>query len=81
MQPILERLSDLKAGDRGRIVFLTPLANGNATRLASLGLTPGIPIVLLQNSDCLILQAGGSDIALDRAVAGDVFVSLTPSDG
>jgi DtxR family transcriptional regulator, Mn-dependent transcriptional regulator len=75
VEPIVERLTDLAPGDNGRVVFLTPLVNGSASRLGALGLTPGAPVHLLQSSPCYMVLAGETEIALDREVAREVFVS------
>jgi DtxR family transcriptional regulator, Mn-dependent transcriptional regulator len=74
VEPIVERLSDLPAGEAARVVFLTPLANGNAARLGGLGLTPGAPLILLQKSPCCVVQVGETEIALDDDVAREIFV-------
>lgn len=77
VDPIVERLTDLNPGDHARVIFLAPQSNGNSGRLGALGLTPGVPVTLLQNSPCCVVLASQTEIALDTSVARNVFVSRT----
>jgi DtxR family Mn-dependent transcriptional regulator len=74
LEPILSRLSDLAPGDTGRVAFMTPTGNGTAGRLGALGLAPGAVIRLLRKGDCLLVEAGATEVAFDARVGEEVFV-------
>ena len=67
-------LSELEPGRTARILFIK---SHNVTRhqqLCTAGLAPGVVLTLFQRSPAYRIQYDGTELALDRAVAKDVFV-------
>ncbi|HUT76224.1 MAG TPA: metal-dependent transcriptional regulator [Polyangia bacterium] len=68
-------LTDLRPGERARIVYITPRDHHRLHRLSSMGLNPGIEIELHQRNPAFCLRVDETELALDRDVAGDIQVS------
>jgi Fe2+ transport system protein FeoA len=69
------RLLDLPAGACGHVADV----EGDPARLVQLsqyGLLPGTPITLARKRPVPIVRIGQTDLALDRAVAAEVYVDL-----
>ena len=74
IEPLVRPLSDLKLGESGRIVFITPRSRGLLERLSSFGLVPGSEVRLAQKRPSLVLELGETTLALDRDIAREVYV-------
>ena len=75
-------LTDLRAGERARIVYIKPRAHERMHRLSSLGLNPGEILELHRRHPAFVLLYGDSEIAIDSDVAADIHVSrLPPREG
>lgn len=72
---LLVNLTHLAPGERGRISYLKPKNPERLHRLMSFGLTPGTVVRLEQTSPAFCIRYEGTEIALDRQVAEDVFLS------
>jgi ferrous iron transport protein A len=70
----MTRLSILPKGARARVVLVAPELRERADRLASLGLSPGSEVELLQRLPAFVVQAGETRLALDAEVARLIFV-------
>ena len=70
----MTRLSVLPAGARARVVLLAPELRERADRLASLGLSPGSEVGLLQRRPTFVVEVGETRFALDQEVARHIFV-------
>jgi len=70
----MTRLSVLPAGARARVVLLAPELHERADRLASLGLSPGSEVELLQRRPTFVVEVGETRFALDQEVAQHIFV-------
>jgi DtxR family Mn-dependent transcriptional regulator len=68
-------LTELRPGERARIVYVTPRDHHRLHRLSAMGLNPGVEIELHQRSPAFCLRVDETDLALDRDVAGDLQVS------
>lgn len=71
----LLRLSDVKPDTWSSIRFLVPRSGPLLERLAPLGVVPGNAILLLRLRPAVVVAIGETTLALDRAVAGDIFVT------
>jgi Fe2+ transport system protein FeoA len=71
----------LPVAARARVVLLSPERRGGADRLASLGLSPGCEVSLLQRHPAFVVEAGETRVALDPAVARRIFVQRSPVPG
>ncbi len=74
MEPLVRPLSDLKLGERGRIVFITPRSRGLLERLSSFGLVPGSEVRLGQKKPSFVVELGETTLALDGDIAREVYV-------
>jgi DtxR family Mn-dependent transcriptional regulator len=68
-------LTSLAPGERGRIVYVRPRDHQRLQRLTSLGLTPGVELVLHRTRPAFCLRYEETELALDRDVADDILVS------
>jgi len=67
-------VTDLVEGDTGIVSCLTDPEHPRATRLAALGVLPGIPLRLVQVYPAYVVRLGYAELALDRELAGLVRV-------
>jgi len=70
----MTRLSILPAGSRARVVLLAPELRERADRLASLGISPGSEVQLLQRLPTFVVEVGETRVAVDAEVARRIFV-------
>jgi DtxR family Mn-dependent transcriptional regulator len=68
------RLSVLPPGATARVVMVAADLRDQAERLASLGVSPGSEIELLQRRPAFVLRAGETQVALDEEIARRIFV-------
>jgi DtxR family Mn-dependent transcriptional regulator len=74
MEPLVRRLSDLRLGESGTIVFMAPESKSRLARLSGLGVTPGATLRLVQKRPSVVVEAGATTLALDRIIADEIFV-------
>ncbi|MBF0106073.1 MAG: FeoA domain-containing protein [Deltaproteobacteria bacterium] len=72
---IVVNLTALAPGESGRITYITPKFHERLHRLTSFGLIPGTVITLHRKSPIYCLRFEGTEIAIDKDVAEDIFVS------
>ena len=68
-------LTALKPGEKGRITYIKPKHHARLHRLSSFGLTPGTVIELHQSFPAFCIRYEGTELALNKDVAEDIFVS------
>ena len=66
-------LSALRPGESGIIVGITS-APERKVKLSSLGVMPGVRVLLVQRNPAVVLQIAETSIALDAEVADDIQV-------
>lgn len=76
VQPIVQRLSDLKLGQSGRITFIAPKFHSRLDRLGCLGVAPGAEIKLHQKFPSFVIEIGETTVAVDKEIADEIFVKL-----
>lgn len=74
MRPLVVPLDELAPGGAGRIVFMTPRYQKRFDRLGSFGVMPGCRVRLRQTQPSVVIELEGTSLALDRDVAGEIFV-------
>jgi len=74
MEPLVRPLTDLKLGEEGRVVFITPRSRGRLERLGSLGLIPGSVVKLAQKRPSFVLEIGETTLALDDDFVREIYV-------
>ncbi len=67
-------LSDLPAGSRGHVAYLRAHGAAQMQKLMSIGVFPGMPVALLQKFPSYIISLGHSQFAIDKELAGAIFV-------
>src|SRR5512134_2058746 len=72
---VVVNLTSLAPGERGRVAYIKPKDHGRLHRLTSFGLTPGTVIELHQTSPAVCVRYEGTELAIDRDVAEDIFVA------
>ncbi len=74
MAPLVRPLPDLRPGEEGRVVFITPKSRSRLERLSALGLIPGSVIKLTQKRPSYVLSIGETTLALDEDVVREIYV-------
>jgi len=67
-------LSELELGSRARFLFVKQKNRDRLHEITAVGLTPGVVLTLDQRSPTYCLRYDGTELALDRRVAQDLFV-------
>ncbi len=74
VRPLVGPLADSAIGHGYRIVFIASRAHRRLDRLAAFGIVPGALVRLHQRRPTFMVQVGGTDVALEHEVAGDIYV-------
>lgn len=74
VEPLVQRLDRLPVGQTARVVYIIPGEAERLVRLASLGLTPGVEVRLLQQKPATVLHLGETTLAIERGIAAEIFV-------
>jgi DtxR family Mn-dependent transcriptional regulator len=74
--PIVKRLTELKIGESGTVVFVAPGSHSVLDRLSSFGIIPGEEIRIHQKNPSLVIQFSFTTMALEEEVAQNIFVRL-----
>jgi DtxR family Mn-dependent transcriptional regulator len=74
VRPLVTPLSQSAIGGSYRVVFIASRSHQRLDRLAAFGVVPGAVLRLHQRLPTFMVQVGGTDIALEREVAADIFV-------
>jgi DtxR family transcriptional regulator, Mn-dependent transcriptional regulator len=69
-------LARLAPGTAGRVVRVGRDLTGRADRLAALGVTPGARVRVLQTFPGLVFECDQTELAVERVVAGTIFVHV-----
>ncbi len=68
-------LTALRPGERGRIAYIRPKSHARLHRLASFGIIPGAIVELHQRSPAFCIKLEETELAVERDVAEDIYVS------
>lgn len=74
VEPLVQPLNRLGVGERGRIVYIVPREPDRLVRLSNLGIVPGATVGLQQKSPAAVLRIGETTLAMDAAIAGEIYV-------
>ena len=72
--PLIRRLIDMKIGESGKVVFMSPKTHLRLDRLMTFGIAPGSIIKLHQKKPSIVVQIGETDLALDYEIAKNIYV-------
>lgn len=70
-------LSELEIKEKGQIAFLQTKDKNQMQRLISIGVIPGVSVMLLQKFPSYVFQLGQSQFAVDKEIASAIFVRLS----
>jgi len=73
-EPLVQPMDRLPPGRVVRIVYIVPRSPEQLARLASLGVVPGATVRLQQTRPAAVLCVGETTLALDPAIAGEIYV-------
>jgi len=73
-EALVEPLDRLAPGEAAHIVYILPRAAERLVRLAGLGVVPGALVHFQQRTPAAVLRVGETTVALDPAVAGEIYV-------
>jgi DtxR family Mn-dependent transcriptional regulator len=74
IEPLVQPLLQLAPGQDARVVYIVPREPDRLVKLSNLGLAPGARVQLLQASPAAVLRIGETTVALDPAIAGEIYV-------
>jgi DtxR family Mn-dependent transcriptional regulator len=69
-------LSQLKFGQKGKIAYIQGIAQKNLQSLSSMGILPGVKIVVKQTFPSCLFEIGNSEFAVDKDIAEAVYVRV-----
>ena len=70
----LTSVLEMKTGSKGEIISIAQHQNGRIERLTALGIIIGNTIELVQKQPSLVVKVDHTEIALDREIAGGIWV-------
>jgi len=73
-EPIAVSLAELPCGQDARVLYISTQRHERLDRLAAMGILPGSQIRLHQRVPSYVVQVGETTLAIDEAVARDIFV-------
>ncbi len=77
---IVAPLAQLENGQEGKIVYIHSKGRERLPKLMALGITPGMPIQVIQRFPSHVFQVGQTQIAVDEEIANEIFVLQTNSE-
>ncbi len=77
IEPLVQPLDRLPAGGEGRIVYIVPRERDRLARLTNLGIVPGAHVRIQQKLPAFVLALGETTLAVDPAIAGEIYVKKT----
>ena len=77
VSPLIIPLSDLKAGQDGRIAYVHLHNPQHLQKLMAMGVLPGAPVRVKAVYPSIVFEAGYSQFAVDEEIASEIFVRLS----
>jgi DtxR family Mn-dependent transcriptional regulator len=74
MEPLVVRLTELRPGEQGRIVFILPKHQARLLKLGSMGLVPGQVVRLDRKHPSVVVQREETTLALDPEIGREIYV-------
>ncbi len=71
---LIAPLTHLQVKDRGRVAYLGAVDSSSMQKLMSIGIFPGVQIVLLQKFPSYVISLGHSQFAIDEELAAAIFM-------
>jgi DtxR family Mn-dependent transcriptional regulator len=80
MAPLVVRLTDLRPGEEGRIVFMQGDNRARLQKLASMGVVPGRIVRLDRKWPSVVIKKEEISLALDQELGREIFVKKIPKN-
>lgn len=74
LKPIVQQLSVMNVGERGRIIFIASNSHMRLDKLGTLGIVPGSVIRVHQKKPAFVIQMGETTLALDPDIIKEIYV-------
>ncbi len=74
VERIVLPLDELKAGESGKIIYLTTKHHSRLDQLTTLGVSPGQNVKVHQILPSFVIRVAETDIALDKDILKDIYV-------
>ncbi len=71
---VIVPLAEMAGGERGAIAYLAAAQPDTMQKLMALGVLPGTVVTVIQRFPSVVFQVGQTQIALDKALAQDIYV-------
>ena len=74
---VITELAIMQSGEQGVIAYLSSRHIETVQKLMALGVLPGSVISIIQTYPSIVFQVGQTQVAVDAALAGDIYVRRT----
>jgi DtxR family Mn-dependent transcriptional regulator len=74
LETVVVTLSELRAGESGRITYISTTSHHRLDRLSALGLYPGRIVRVHQSEPLFVIFLGETQLALEKEIVGEIFV-------
>jgi DtxR family Mn-dependent transcriptional regulator len=71
-------LTSMKPGRGGKVAYLHTRDSKELKKLMAMGLLPGTAIQLMQDFPSYVFKLGYTQFAVDKKIADEIFVKLSP---
>jgi DtxR family transcriptional regulator, Mn-dependent transcriptional regulator len=80
LKPIVVSCDQLRIGESASVAYFCTREHSRLVKLSALGISPGIPIKLIQKWPAYVVQCEETEIALEPEVAQNIYVWHTPKE-
>lgn len=80
LKPIVVSCDQLRVGESARVAYFSTREHSRLLKLSALGISPGIPIKLIQKWPAYVVQCEETEIALEPEVAKNIYVWQAPQE-
>lgn len=74
LESVIISLSELKAGAKAKVAYITTKHHSRLDKLTSMGIIPGVTISIHQTFPSFVVKVGETQIALDKEALRDIYV-------
>lgn len=78
VEPVVVSADRMHIGEQARVAYINTSIYGRLQKLSSFGLSPGVQVKLHQRSPAFVLECEQTQIALEEALAKDIYVFREP---
>jgi DtxR family transcriptional regulator, Mn-dependent transcriptional regulator len=80
LKPIVVSCDQLRVGESARVAYFSSREHSRLLKLSALGISPGIPLKLIQKWPAYVVQCEETEIALEPEIAKNIYVWHTPNE-